>query len=195
LGRWRLPAQLVLAQVVLAAAALFYMRNAPIRNLVTLQFLKPPAPNEFRNQTVFDFTESFDVATYLRERTRPDQPIQVWGYESLVYYLADRLASSRFQTTHPLVMRVPGGGLTPMQRRWRAEFMNDVATRPPVYVAVVRQDNWWWAPEERTSEELLNDFPEWKSVIERDYALERTIGRFLVYRRLPGGGPPAHPGT
>ena len=98
---WRQPAPTVVAWALLAGAALFYMRNAPIARLVTLQFLQPPEANELRNQTVFDFTESYDVAAYLRERTRPDERIQVWGYESLVYYLADRLAASRFQMTHP----------------------------------------------------------------------------------------------
>ena len=189
LGRRRPASQLVLACMLLAGAALVYMRNAPLGNLATLQFLKPPAPNEFRNQTVFDFTESYDVAAYLRARTQPDQPIQVWGYESLVYYLADRHAASRFQTTHPLVMRVPGGEPTPMQQRWRAEFMHDMSSQPPAYVAVVQQDNWWWAPEERTSEQLLDDFPEWKAFIERHYTLEKSIGRFLIFRRMTTAGP------
>jgi hypothetical protein len=97
--------------------------------------------------------------------------------------MADRYAASRFQMTHPLVMRAPGAGLEPMQLRWRAEFLRDISERPPAYVAVVRHDDWWWAPDQRTSEELLDDFPEWKQVIERDYRLEQTIGRFLVYRR------------
>ena len=187
---WREPVQHVVAWVLLAGAALFYMRNAPFSRLMTLQFLKPPEANEFRNQTVFDFTESYDVAAYLRERTQPDERIQVWGYESLVYYLANRRAASRFQMTHPLVMRVPGKDLTPMQIRWRAEFLGDVTLRPPTYIAVVRQDNWWWAPEEQTSEQLLDDFPEWKRIIERDYTLEHTIGRFLIYRRTNAPGTP-----
>ena len=178
-----LPARLVLACGLVGVAGAGYMRHAPFRDLLTLHFLDAPRPGEFRNQTVFDFTESFDVAAYLRDRTPSDQPIQVWGYESLVYYLADRPAASRFQMTHPLVMRVPGEDLTPMQSRWRDEFLKDIAERRPAYVAVVTQDNWWWAPDERTSQQLLNDFPEWKSVIERDYAFDRSIGRFLIFRR------------
>ena len=144
--------------------------------------------NELRNETVFDFTESYEVAAYLRARTRPDERIQVWGYESLVYYLADRRAASRFQMTHPLVMRVPGEELTPMQLRWRAEFLEDVSLRPATYIVVVRQDNWWWAPEEQTSEQLLDDFPEWQRIIERDYEREHIIGRFLIYRRTTSLG-------
>ncbi len=176
--------QRVLATLMLAVAAVFYMREAPLQDFVTGHFLNPPRANEFRNNTVFDYTESYELAAYLRERTQPNQPVQVWGYESLVYYLADRSAASRFQMTHPLVMRVPGESLTPMQQRWRAEFVGDIERRQPPYVAVVQHDNWWWAPDKQTSEELLDDFPEWKHMIERDYALETTIGRFLVYRRI-----------
>jgi len=168
---------------VLVVAAAFYLRHAPIRDLVSLQFLHPPTAGEFRNGTVFDFTESYDLAEFLREHTTPGQTVQVWGYESLVYYLADRPAASRFQMTHPLVMRVPGEGLTPMQVRWRAQFIEDIDRHMPAYVAVVQQDHWWWAPGEQSSEELLEDFPEWKHRLDRDYTLDTTIGRFLVYRR------------
>ncbi len=186
LGSRRAPGALLLAFVLLAGATAVYMRQAPIRHLVTLRFLDRPAPNELRNLNVFDFTESYDVAEYLRERTRPDQAIQIWGFESLVYYLADRPAASRFQTTQPLVMRVPGQELVPMVKRWRAEFVQQMELRQPAYVAVVHQDRWWWAPEERTSDQLLDEFPEWKQIVERDYTPDRTIGRFVIYRRSAG---------
>ena len=167
--------------MAILAALPFYLRKEPINNLLTLQFLDRPKPNEFRNNTVFDFTENFAVAEYLRAHTRPDERIQVWGYESLVYYLADRDAASRFQMTHPLVMRVPGQDITPMQRQWRQEFMRDMVQQRPAYIAVVKGDNWWWAPEEKTSEQLLDDFPEWKKFLANNYTLKHTIGRFLIY--------------
>jgi hypothetical protein len=184
IGRARITTQLLLAHLVILAALPIYLKKEPIINLLSLHFLNRPLPNEYRNSTVFDFTEDFDVADYLQAHTQPDDRIQVWGYESLVYYLADRDAASRFQMTHPLVMRVPGQDITPMQRRWRQEFMHDMVQRQPRYVAVVQDDNWWWAPEERTSEELLNDFPEWKEFIQNNYVHEHTIGRFLIYRCL-----------
>jgi hypothetical protein len=183
-GRSRMSAATLAAVALMVAASFVYLRKAPIREFVSLRFLGPPVANEFRIDPVFDFTESYEVAAYLRQRTRPEDPIQIWGYESLVYYLAERDAASRFQMSHPLVMRIPGQPLTPMQQRWRAEFLSDMTRRPPAYIAVVRGDRWWWAPEERTSEELLNDFPEWKALIEQHYALDHTIGRYLVFRRV-----------
>ena len=68
-----------------------------------------------------------------------------------------------------------------MQRRWRREFMRDMVQQRPAYIAVVKGDNWWWAPEEKTSEQLLDDFPEWKKYLENNYTLQHTIGRFLIY--------------
>jgi hypothetical protein len=183
LGRIRIAPQLLAAHVAILAALPIYMKREPIKNLLTLRLLQAPLPNEFRNEPVFDFTEDFEVAQYLKAHTQPEDRIQVWGYESLVYYLADRDAASRFQISHPLVLRIPGQGLGAMQLRWRQEFLQDMAQRQPVYIAVVREDRWWWAPEERTSEELLDDFPGWKEFIHNGYVLEHTIGRFLIYRR------------
>ncbi len=188
-SRWparlrRVASPVLWAHVIVLAAIPFYMRADSLERLVTGRFLGPPQPGEFRNRTVFDYTESFEVARYLHTHTKPDDPVQVWGYESLVYYLADRTPPTRFQMTHPLVMRPPGGELSPMQRRWRREFIGDVTRDPPKYVAVVRQDDWWWAPEEKTSAELLEeDFPAFRDFIHERYRPETEIGRFLVYRR------------
>jgi hypothetical protein len=178
----------VVAALLIAVAIPKYVRAEPVGRLVRLSFLEPPTEREFHIGTVFDFTESYDAAKYLREHTGPTDRIQVWGYEPLVYFLATRHAASRFQNSHPLVMRPPGGNLSPMQEAWRAEFLRDVRERRPRYVGVVRGDAWWWAPDEKTSEQLLDDFPEWKEYLGEHYELERTIGRFLLYRRIEGSG-------
>ena len=180
-GGLRITTRLLLAQAVIVAALPFYWERERLADLLGFRFLAPPRAGEFRIGTVFDFTESYDVARYLRERTDPGDAIQVWGHESLVYYLAERDAASRFQTSNPLVMRVPGQPITPMQRRWREEFLRDVAARRPRYIAVVTGDAWWWAPGERTSEQLLDDFPEWDSFIRDGYVPDGRVGRFLVY--------------
>jgi hypothetical protein len=188
-------AELALALVLLGGAAAVYLRNAPIGYLVSMRFLGAPYPNEFRIDPVFDYTDAYNVAAYIRERTQPGQAIQVWAYNPVVYYLAERPAATRFQTSPALVMRVPGGEITPMQRRWRAEFLDGVARRPPAYIAVARGDHWWWAPEEKTSEQLLDDFPEWKAIIDRNYVHETTIGQFLLFRRAASIAAPAPPVT
>jgi hypothetical protein len=176
---------LALAAVAISAAMPLYVHAQNVRDLLSGHFLGPPRPGELRNAAVFDFTESWELARYLAERAAPDDTIQVWGHESLVYYLAERRAASRFQVSSALVVRAPGAPLSALQRRWRREFLADVARRPPAYVAVVTGDDWWWAPGRRTSEELLEDFPEWHRFLDDGYRRETTIGRFVVYRRSP----------
>ncbi|MFV1987963.1 MAG: ArnT family glycosyltransferase [Gemmatimonadota bacterium] len=177
-NRW----QTGVAVVIVALLIPIYVNPVAVGRLVSGQFLGPPEPGEFTNGTVFDFTESYEVAQYLRQHTDPTDVIQVWGYEALVYYLAERGAASRFQMTHPLVMRVPGEALTEMQQAWRREFIEDMRQREPKFVAVVREDNWWWAPGEQTSEQLLSDFVEFESLIGDRYVHDRDIGRFRVFR-------------
>lgn len=178
LGRWEIGGAVALVLLLVP----LYARPTAIERVLTGQFLGPPEPGEFRNGTVFDYTESYELAQYLKERTDPDDRIQVWGYEALVYYLAERSAASRFHMSHPLVMRVPGEDITEMQLGWRRELLADLDEHEPRYLTVVRDDNWWWAPDELTSEELLRDFAELESLIRDRYVHEIDIGRFRVYR-------------
>ena len=173
---------LVMAMLLVALMVPRFVNAAAVRDVATLHFLEPPRPDEYRNQDIFDYYEDWQLAQYLTARTDPQDKIQIWGFESLVYHLADRSAASRFQATQPLIMRVLGRPLGPMQHRWRDEFVNAIRRENPVYVAVVRGDRWWWSPEGQTSEELLGDFPEWQEIIQSEYTLETEIGRFAVYR-------------
>lgn len=157
-------------------------RDAVVR-LVTLRFLSPPASDALTISTVFSYGEDWQVARYLKTHTEKNEVIQVWGHESLVYYLAERDSASRFQTSNPLVMRPKDGDITPMQARWRTEFMEDINRTPPSYVVILTEDNWWWAPERKTSKQLLDEFPEWKSYISRNYLQVAKIGRLEIHRR------------
>jgi len=182
IGQTRLRLDGVLAALLIAAAIPVYMHADSVRALLSLRFLHPPEAGEYRNADVFDFTESWDTAAWLREHTRPDERIQVWGHESLVYYLADRDAASRFQTSNPMVVHQPGKPVSAMQQGWREEFMHSMLSSPPVYIAVVQKDNWWWAPGQQTSWQLLDEFPEFKAFLFDRYAEVHRIGRFVIFR-------------
>lgn len=182
LGFGRMNPSLLMAMLLVALMVPRFVNADAVRDVATLHFLEPPRPDEYRNQDIFDYYEDWQLAQYLTARTDPQDKIQIWGFESLVYHLADRSAASRFQATQPLIMRVLGRPLGPMQHRWRDEFVNAIRRENPVYVAVVRGDRWWWSPEGQTSEELLGDFPEWQEIIQSEYTLETEIGRFAVYR-------------
>jgi hypothetical protein len=76
-GRFKLRLDVLLAALLLLAAVPVYIHRDAVDNLLSLRFLQAPRPGEYRNQTVFDFTESWDTAAWLREHTQPDDRIQV----------------------------------------------------------------------------------------------------------------------
>ena len=177
------PRESLVALLVVLLAIPLYVRPGDVRNLVKGRFLEPPGPHAYQNLPFFDFYDSWRAAAYMRQRTRPGERIQIWGYESLTYFLADRRAASRFQITTPLVLEAPGKGRAPVQDRWRAEFVADMKHTQPPYVAVVRDGGWWWAPGQRSSELLVADFPAWQQILTNHYQLEAKIGRFLIFHR------------
>src|SRR5262249_37330997 len=78
-----------------------------------------------------------DVAHYVADHTQPGEPIYVWGYDPLVYLLADRPTASRFLYAFPLM-----SDWAPA--RWQSEFVAELQARPPTYLLVERGDvpNW-----------------------------------------------------
>ncbi len=181
-GGWRPRARSLLTAGVVLVAIVVYQDPGRLHTLLSGRFLGPPRPGELRVSTVFDVTESHALAAWLRARTTPGERIQVWGHESLVYYLAERRAASRFQTSNPLVTRPDDGEVTAMQRGWQRELLADLTRHAPRYVAVTRHDTWWWAPGRRSSFELLDEVPGLRALLARHYVTEGAVGRFLVYR-------------
>jgi hypothetical protein len=75
------------------------------------------------------------IAAHIQTRTKPADPILVWGFESGLYFLADRPASTRLGFLYPLVR----GGGTDLEKRYLAEFTASLAETPPQYVVVFAQ--------------------------------------------------------
>jgi hypothetical protein len=84
----------------------------------------------------FSLTADMAVAKYVRERTKPGEPLFVWGLEPLVYFLADRPPASRFMHAIPL--------LTPWSPpEWREQAVEDLKRTRPQLILVVHND---WQP-------------------------------------------------
>jgi hypothetical protein len=123
---------------------------------------------------VHDVTQ---VARYLRERTTRDDYVFVWGHYAAVYYLADRRNPTRFGMDPPLSLDHP------KQREWQQECIEDLKARPPRYVVVATADA--ITPlESETSKQQLAYFPEFAALLETEYAFDRSVGDFEVYKQL-----------
>lgn len=118
------------------------------------------------------------VANYLRERTRPDETIVVWGYETVLHFLAQRRAPSRFAVDR--ILCVPEFS---HRAAWRREFMQAVRRRAPAYIVVAEHNaTTIWQDSRRE----LAEFAEFQALLARDYQSDRSFDRLHVYRRRSG---------
>jgi hypothetical protein len=126
-----------------------------------------------------------NVANYLKQHTHEDDTVQMFGPYSYPQYSARLGSASRFQTLHGICMRGAGDTLTNFQVRWRAEYMNDMRSKRPIYFIVCD------APEAfrqyyggRLGHEILrDDFKELGGWLATNYSPETKIGAFTLYRR------------
>lgn len=115
------------------------------------------------------------VADFLRARTPPERPVFVWGFEPVIYDLAERESATRF------VYNVP------QRVAWAAEplrrtLMEDLTARPPSAIVVERRDVFPMVTGSvLDSADTLPSFPELRALLETRYALAGTFGDIDVY--------------
>jgi hypothetical protein len=124
----------------------------------------------------FSYWADLQVATYLQQRTGPQDRIYIWGFEPLIYFLADRKPTSRFLMDHPLY--------APFAKReaWRQELLDDLARDPPLYFLVVRNDIFELQAVDSATQ--LERFPALKGYLLGHYRLEQVIEDFALWRRM-----------
>lgn len=125
-----------------------------------------------------DFSYSADVqaATYLDAHTSPGQRVFIWGFEPLVYWLAQREPVTRFTFNFPLVAWW-------YPREWQSEAISDLQRSPPVYIVVLHNDALPFVnnvPEDSAGQ--LKYFPTLADMLNRDYQFEAQVEDFSFYR-------------
>jgi len=120
---------------------------------------------------------SEETARYVRERTRPGEAIEVWGYDPLLYLLAERPHASRFLYALPLM-----SDWAPPS--WRDQFMAEMRADPPVYfIAQHGQGGPWIVGHTVDPADYIDWLPELRAWLNETYELETRIGEFVLYRR------------
>jgi hypothetical protein len=96
--------------------------SIPPLNLV-LTNLRKPEGGDARSAT----------AAYLQSVTTPDEPILVWGWESVIYFLAQRQSPTRFALPFALYVN------TPYLDEYASILLKEVQAHPPAYIADLRE--------------------------------------------------------
>lgn len=126
-----------------------------------------------------DFSLSADrkVAAFLKRHTPADAPTFIWGFEPLVYYLAERPPASRFIYNVPLVTE-----WSPPE--WRQELVRDLVQKRPRYVFVVHNDRLpWMTGQPGDSAAQLTAYLELQDVLHKRYRPTQRIEDFEVWQR------------
>jgi hypothetical protein len=121
------------------------------------------------------------IARYLRDHTRPEQGVLVWGLAPGVYALADRHPITRYAFHKILLTEAPLSRSAPGLAARRKELIETILRDPPAYFVLGQNDaNGFDRDDSRMS---LLRFPQLADIIRRDYRAEINIGNFLLFRR------------
>lgn len=125
------------------------------------------------------------VAAWLRVNTPDGAPIHVFGFQPVLYDLADRPPASRFIYDAP--QRAPW-----YRARGRDLLMQDLAARPPAAILVEHGDvHPGTAGTSFDSATTLERFPRLAALIARDYDAGVRVESFTIHlRRAPEPDPP-----
>lgn len=116
------------------------------------------------------------AAAFLRERTRADERVYMWGMDALMHLEAGRRSPTRFGFNYAIV-----GGAPAYATPKKAEVMAALTARPPAAIVVQELDRSNITP--LTAREQLAHFPELQALIERDYRPAFANANFTVYLR------------
>ena len=158
------------------AAAYWQSLKWPIRHLLgrmpAAEFMRG-----FENPRMggFSLRANRSVADLIEERTSPRQHIYVWGFEPLIYHLADRPPASRFIYQVPLVT-----AWSPPE--WRSELVSDLERGRPSHIIVGKGDMMpWMTGRADDSAAQLAGYPELARLLQERYAIIEDSDRFSVW--------------
>ena len=131
------------------------------------------------NSLGFSIESTKKVARYIKDNTSREDYIYIWGFASLIYFLSERQAPTRFPFNAPLI--------APFNSRrdlWRQEFLSDIKETPPKYILVCKNDylqNLLMSNIVKDSFSNLRDFPEFFKFLEQHYYIDNKIDNFILY--------------
>lgn len=124
----------------------------------------------------FSAADTRAMAELVAKTTAPGDSIYLWGFDALVYFLADRPAASRFGYNYPMIT-----GSADYKEKSRQELLGDLDRNPPRMILV--EDNDDNNLMQTTSRAYLGGFPELESFIARYYVPVASNAHYLAYAR------------
>ena len=117
-----------------------------------------------------------EAARFVRHATKPGDGIYLWGFDALVYVLAERPSVSRFGFNYPMIVGSPA-----FAQASRRTLLVELAKRPPAAILVQDGDANNLYP--KSSRAYLDEFPRLRELIASDYREAYHNNNFTVFLR------------
>ncbi|WP_281281308.1 glycosyltransferase family 39 protein [Aliiroseovarius halocynthiae] len=124
----------------------------------------------------FDILETLEFAQTLKKHHGPDDTLFVWGFETMLYFLAETPPRYKFPYAWPFMVAHNDG-------RYDSDLLNRLKTVPPTHFVVQLQDATPWATgNPRSSEGQLQHFPELLAFLNENYSQIEEHSRFKLFQ-------------
>jgi len=124
----------------------------------------------------FSIQAMYEVTDYIKSHTSEKDPILVFSFSSLPYYLSKREAPTRFFFNVPVIVSW-------VRNDWRDEFVRDIRKRPPKYFIFIEGDAIPWASGvDKDSFYVMRDWEELSEFFSQNYLYETQIEFFKLYK-------------
>lgn len=154
-----------------------FWKRCQMRVMALIQPEERSATNDYLYSLAeIDVGANHRMAEWLRSHTSADASVYIWGFEPVIYFLAQRAPASRFIYNVP--QRVSWA------RDSRDELMSELNHSRPAAIIVEHGDRFPWVTgNQLDSSEALQEFPTLQSMIANQYQPVARIQRFDIYLR------------
>jgi hypothetical protein len=125
----------------------------------------------------YDTGDNLALADYLRQHTLRCDPVFIWGFVPIVYFLSERRPVSRFLYSFPMMAAY-------YKQAYRDELIAALAATPPTVIVVEHEDRGAHIfVHNHDSAEMLERITELNRFVAERYILRDRVARFDVYYR------------
>lgn len=130
----------------------------------------------FTSDSAFMIGKTFNAVNYIKNNTKENDLIYIWGFDPLIYYLSGRNCVSRFIYDFPLYWK--GGNV-----KFREEFISNLKEINPKLILISQRDPLYYiSGYEGDSKFMLKKFPEFNEFIDSKYTFQAQIDDFYFYK-------------
>ena len=130
----------------------------------------------------------YAAADYLKMTAGPQDGIEVFAGHPLISYLARKKLPTRFGCVQYLMFSPDGVSISPLQRKWIAEYTKDVINARPRFFVIADQQIWFkTALSQSTIKTGLRElFPQLDQFLDDNYRPLKKIGDTEIYELAAG---------